>query len=333
MTKVIADGSRLLQIDNLAVEYHTDYGVTKAVNGIDLSIDKGEAMGLVGESGSGKTTTALSILRLLPKPAAIRTSGSIIFDDESLDAKSERQMQELRGNRISMIFQNPLTSLNPVFTIGEQIAMVFQRHYKLSGKKAMAKAAEMLEIVDIPSRRLTDYPHQFSGGMRQRVGIAAGLACNPQLLIADEPTTALDVTIQLQIIELLKQLQHEYDTSLMMITHNLGIISELCTNVSVMYAGVIVEKGPVDKVFKEPLHPYTAGLLGSLPKLTGPRERLVSIEGSAAGAGNITQGCKFYPRCEMCSRQCREVLPKFVDLGGGHRVLCHKYLKGSDEHE
>ncbi|MBO5567931.1 MAG: ABC transporter ATP-binding protein [Clostridia bacterium] len=312
-----------MEIRDLYVEYHSDHGITHAVNGINISLQKGEAMGLVGESGSGKTTTALSILRLLPRTVGKKTNGQIFFDGELLDNKSKRQMESIRGNKISMIFQNPLTSLNPVFTVGEQIAMVFERHFNMTARQSMAKAAEMLEIVGIPGNRIGDYPHQFSGGMRQRVGIATGLACNPQLLIADEPTTALDVTIQLQIIELIKELQKQYETSLLMITHNLGIVAEMCSNVSVMYAGIIVESGSVKEVFHNPKHPYTIGLLGSIPKLSGSRERLTAIEGSAAGANNLTTGCKFAPRCPYCKPECKSNAPNAIQTTKNHWVACH----------
>ncbi len=240
-------------------------------------------------------------------------------------------MQYLRGNRVSMIFQNPLTSLNPVFTIGEQIAIVILQHEKISKKEAYKRAGDMLELVGIPRRRLYEYPHQFSGGMRQRVGIAAGLACRPGLLIADEPTTALDVTIQLQVIELIKKLQREYGTSLLMITHNLGIIAELCTRVAVMYGGTIVESGPVKSVFMQPKHPYTVGLIGSLPKLTGPRDRLIAIEGSAANANELPAGCVFHPRCPYCRPECENSIPPLTEFGDGRKVACYQYTKeGSD---
>lgn len=320
---------KLLSIRGLSVEYHTDYGIAKAVNNISLDIAKGEAMGLVGESGSGKTTTALSILRLLPSPAGKKVSGEIYLEGEKLDDVSEKRMRQLRGNRVSMIFQNPLTSLNPVFTIGEQIAIVLLQHEKITKKEAYRRAGDMLEQVGIPRRRLNEYPHQFSGGMRQRVGIAAGLACRPGLLIADEPTTALDVTIQLQIIELIRELQQEYDTSLLMITHNLGIISELCTRVAVMYGGTIVEIGPTTSVFLNPKYPYTEGLIGSLPKLTGPRDRLVAIEGNVANANELPPGCVFHPRCSHCMPKCKTSIPPLVTVGEGHQVACYLYEEGT----
>lgn len=315
----------LLTIKDLSVEYRTDYGVAKAVNHLNLELNEGEAFGLVGESGSGKTTTALSILRLLPNNIGYQTGGEIMLRGEKLDELSERNMQEIRGNAISMIFQNPLTSLNPVFTVGEQIAMVILKHQKCSKKEAYKRAGDMLELVGISRDRLYEYPHQFSGGMRQRVGIAASLACNPALLIADEPTTALDVTIQLQVIELIKKLQREYKTSLLMITHNLGIISELCSKVAVMYAGSIIESGPVDHVFLNSKHPYTIGLIGSMPKLVGERDRLAAIPGNIASANNLPSGCPFHVRCNQCMERCKEEAPAMVSLGNGHSVACHLY--------
>lgn len=325
-------GMALLEIRDLSVEYRTDYGIAKAVNRLNLTLEQGEAFGLVGESGSGKTTTALSILRLLPKGIGFQTSGDIYLRGERLGGLYERKMQELRGNEVSMIFQNPLTSLNPVFTIGEQIAMVILRHEKCTKKDAYKRVGDMLELVGISRDRLQEYPHQFSGGMRQRVGIAAGLACNPALLIADEPTTALDVTIQLQVIELIKRLQREYKTSLLMITHNLGIISELCSKVAVMYAGTIIEQGPVSSVFLNPKHPYTIGLIGSMPKLVGARDRLVAIPGSTASANDLPSSCAFHTRCAHCTDQCKTCTPEPVELGSDHCVACFLYAEGGKNH-
>lgn len=316
---------KLLTIKDLSVEYRTDYGIAKAVNHLNLELNEGEAFGLVGESGSGKTTTALSILRLLPNNIGFQTSGEITLRGERLETLSERSMQEIRGNAVSMIFQNPLTSLNPVFTVGEQIAMVILKHQKCGKKEAYKRAGDMLELVGISRDRLYEYPHQFSGGMRQRVGIAASLACNPALLIADEPTTALDVTIQLQVIELIKKLQQEYKTSLLMITHNLGIISELCTKVAVMYAGTIIETGPVEQVFLNSKHPYTIGLIGSMPKLVGARDRLAAIPGNIASANNLPSGCPFHVRCAHCRELCKKEAPCMVSLGNDHYVACHLY--------
>ena len=313
----------LIEIKDLRVEFHTERAVTKALNGVNLTIDPGESLGLVGESGAGKTTTALSMLQMLPKPAGRFTGGDILYKGQSLMKFSDRKMMDIRGNKISMIFQNPLTSLNPVFSVGEQIAMVLRKHQKLSSKDAMEGAAKLLEVVGIPGNRVHEFPHQFSGGMRQRVGIAAAIACNPNLLIADEPTTALDVTIQAQILELMKGLLEKYDSSLLMITHNLGIIAEICQKVAVMYAGSIVEYGTVSEVFGNPMHPYTRGLIGAIPKLSGPRERLANIPGFVANPANLPSGCAFHPRCELCKKSCSLARPELTHVEGEHQVACY----------
>ena len=318
----------LLDIQDHSVEFHTETGVKKAINSLDLTIHKGESLGLVGEAGAGKTTTALSVLRLLPKKAAHITSGVITYHGQDMSQMSEKTLQDLRGNKISMIFQNPLTSLNPVFTVGEQIAMVLRKHRGMKDRQAMAEAGDLMEMVGISRERVKDYPHQFSGGMRQRIGIAAALACSPELLIADEPTTALDVTIQAQIMELMKKLQDTYDTSLLMITHNLGIISELCTNVAVMYAGSIIEYGSVREVFSHPLHPYTVGLLGAIPTLDDAKERLTAIPGSVANPYHLPEGCSFSPRCERCTGQCEAARPRMVRINDDHYVACWLQKEG-----
>ncbi|MCD7806713.1 MAG: ABC transporter ATP-binding protein [Lachnospiraceae bacterium] len=313
----------LLKITDLSVEYRVGGKVSKAVNHLNLTIHKGEALGLVGESGAGKTTTALATLGLLPEKVGYVTGGSVEFHGEPLLKKKDRELSKIRGKQIAMVFQNPLTSLNPLFTVGHQIAMVYQKHEKMSKKEAMEKADELLKMVGIASYRHGDYPHQFSGGMRQRVGIAAALACSPELLICDEPTTALDVTIQAQILELMKNLQSEYSTSLLMITHNLGIIAELCQNVAIMYAGHVVEYGSVEEVFSHPMHWYTKGLLNAIPKLTGPREKLESIPGMVANSQNLPEGCKFHPRCSHCTEQCKEAVPELVRINDNHYVACY----------
>lgn len=318
----------MLKIHNLNVAFKTERGYVNALNGVNLTLNRGEALGLVGESGAGKTTTALSILNLLAKPTARINSGEIIFNGENLLEMSEKKLEKIRGLKISMIFQNPLTSLNPVFTVGEQISIVLRTHFKMSKSEAMKRAAELLEVVGIAGYRINDYPFQFSGGMRQRVGIAAGLACNPELLIADEPTTALDVTIQAQILELMKELQTKYSSSLLMITHNLGIVSELCEKVAVMYGGRIIEYGTVNEVFSNPLHPYTQGLIGAIPNLTGERKRLVSIEGVIADPHNLPTGCSFHPRCHYCSNQCISEHPQMVQISENHAVECFRCLEG-----
>lgn len=317
--------SPLLEIKDLSVTFTTERAVVHALNGVNLTIGSGESVGLVGESGAGKTTTALAVLNLLAKPAGKITNGDILFEGKSVMSMSRKELRNMRGNRIGMIFQNPLTALNPTFTVGEQIALVIREHQKVSKKDAMAKAAELLEMVGIPASRIGDYPHQFSGGMRQRVGIAAGLACNPSLLIADEPTTALDVTIQAQILELMRSLQRQYGTSLLMITHNLGIIAELCEKVAVMYGGTIIEYGKVSDVFKNPGHPYTVGLLGAVPSLDTKKEQLTAIPGNIANASSLPTGCSFHPRCAHCTEKCRQERPEMTDVGQGHLVACHNY--------
>lgn len=313
----------LLEIKDLHVVFKTERAVCNALNGVDLTIGVGESLGLVGESGAGKTTTALSILNLLDS-AGKMTQGEIIYEGRSILDMKKRELESLRGDRIAMIFQNPLTSLNPVFTVGEQIAMVLRKHRGMKAKEANAEAAKLLEMVGIAGYRINDYPHQFSGGMRQRVGIAAGLACNPALLIADEPTTALDVTIQAQILELMKDLQTKYSTSLLMITHNLGIISELCHKVAVMYGGTIIEYGTVREVFSNPKHPYTVGLLGALPNLDKKAECLTAIQGNIANSHNLPSGCYFHPRCEFCTERCKTERPQMLSVGPEHRCACWK---------
>lgn len=316
------DPDALLQIRDLSVEYRASGAVSKAVNHLNLTIKKGEAVGIVGESGAGKTTTALSIMQLLPDRVGKITGGEILFHGESLAAKSEKELNQIRGKDISMVFANPLTSLNPVFPVGHQIAMSIRAHEKVSEHEAKKRAEELLETVGIAKYRINDYPHQFSGGMRQRVGIAAALASSPELLIADEPTTALDVTIQAQILELMKDLQRKYNTSLIMITHNLGIIAELCQTVATMYGGEIVEYGSVKEVFSQPKHWYTYGLIHAIPKLSGPRERLESIPGLIANAQNLPEGCKFHPRCSHCMEKCKQENPPMRTVSADHIVRC-----------
>lgn len=312
----------ILEIEDLVVQFKTERSKVDAINGLSLRIHKGESLGLVGESGAGKTTTALSILNLLPPDSVNVRTGDIRYHGDSVFAMNKKQLQAMRGGKISMIFQNPLTALNPVFTVGEQISVLLRLHRGMKPKEAKERTKELLQMVGISSARINDYPNQFSGGMRQRVGIAAGLACNPELLIADEPTTALDVTIQAQILELMKTLQKTYDTSLLMITHNLGIISELCQKVAVMYAGQIIEYGTVKEVFSNPAHPYTDGLLRALPKIEGPKERLVAIPGLVADPQNLPTGCKFHPRCTRCAAQCQQETPSMVKLNDDHYVAC-----------
>ncbi|MGM9522266.1 MAG: ABC transporter ATP-binding protein [Oscillospiraceae bacterium] len=314
----------LIRITDLSVEYRAGGAVSKAVNHLNLTLNKGEAVGLVGESGAGKTTTALAILNLLQKDVGFVTSGDITFHGESLLTKKDKELAKIRGSKISMVFQNPLTSLNPVFTVGHQISLVLRKHKGMDKKQAEEEAAKLLEMVGIPKYRMDDYPHQFSGGMRQRVGIASALACEPELLIADEPTTALDVTIQAQILELMKKLQKEFSTSLVLITHNMGIIAELCQKVAIMYSGEIIEYGTVSEVFTNPLHPYTKGLLNAIPKLYGERERLASIPGNVANSQQLPDGCKFNPRCTLCGEKCRKEVPQLIEINADHYVACWK---------
>jgi peptide/nickel transport system ATP-binding protein len=319
----------LLKIADLRVQFKTERALVKALNGVDLIIRKGESLGLVGETGAGKTTTALSIFKLLQRDISTIMDGStIIYDGKSVLHMSEKELREMRGGKVSMVFQNPLTALNPVFTVGEQIAMVLRVHQHMKDKEALARASELLEIVGIAGNRIKDYPFQFSGGMRQRVGIAAALACNPQLLIADEPTTALDVTIQAQVLELMKALQTKYSSSLLMITHNLGIISELCQQVAVMYAGRIIEYGSSEDVFAAPQHPYTKGLLGALPDMEGDREELTAIPGIIADAQNLPDGCAFHPRCEHCTEKCQHGQPHMTLIENSHFVACYNCEEG-----
>lgn len=323
--QALLEEKALLNISNFRAEYRTERAVVKALNGVDLVIHKGESLGLVGETGAGKTTTALSILNLLPKDVGYIVEGSIKFDGRDVQKMSQSELRSIRGGRIAMVFQNPLTALNPVFPVGTQIGMSLRVHQKMNKWQASRRAGELLEVVGIPGYRVREYPYQFSGGMRQRVGIAAALACNPELLIADEPTTALDVTIQAQVLELMKDLQSKYSASLLMITHNLGIISELCQRVAVMYAGRVIEYGLSVDVFASPAHPYTSGLLGALPSLEGPRHRLTAISGVIADAQNLPSGCAFHPRCEHCREECKTEQPFMTHLKSGHFVACFKY--------
>lgn len=317
--------NNILEINNLVVHYITDEGVVEAVNGLDIDLKKGETLGLVGETGAGKTTTALSILRLVPNPPGKIIDGEIYFNGTNLLDISEEEMRSIRGNQISMIFQDPMTSLNPVMTVGEQIAEGIQIHQKLSQDESMEKAIEMLELVGIPKERSIEYPHQFSGGMKQRVVIAIALACNPSLLIADEPTTALDVTIQAQVLELMKKLKEEFNTAMILITHDLGIVAETCDKVAVMYAGEIVEFASLEQLFEEPKHPYTIGLFGSIPNMEENVKRLKPIKGLMPDPTNLPSGCKFHPRCPYAQQICREQSPTSKDIGENHKVKCLIY--------
>lgn len=326
-------GEPLLEIRNLKTCFYTEDGVVPAIENVSFSLDKGETIGIVGESGSGKSVTALSVMRLIPNPPGRIECGEIIFEGENLLEKRMDQMRGIRGNDIAMIFQEPMTSLNPVLTVGDQIMEAIVLHQKLSKQDAKDKAVHMLRLVGIPSpeRRVNDYPHQMSGGMRQRVMIAMALSCNPKLLIADEPTTALDVTVQAQILELMMALKDDLGTSVMLITHDLGVIAETADKVVVMYAGNVVEKAGVRELFREPAHPYTMGLLGSIPKLNEYSKRLQSIEGVVPSPFNMPKGCRFSPRCGHAMDICREREPVFAKIADGHHVSCWKYAAGSSE--
>lgn len=314
----------LLEVKGLKTYFDTDRGVVRAVDGVSLSIEAGQTLGVVGESGCGKSVTALSILRLVHKPVGRIAGGEILFDGKNLLALSEQEMRSVRGNRISMIFQEPMTSLNPVYTVGEQIMEPLMQHQRLGKHKARKKAVDMLDLVGIPgaTRRLDEYPHQFSGGQRQRIMIAMALACNPGLLIADEPTTALDVTVQAQILDLMNDLKKEFGSSILLITHALGVIAETAQRVVVMYAARVVEEADVDPLFRKPLHPYTKGLLHSIPRLDEDRERLDVIPGVVPNPLDFPEGCRFHNRCSSCFEKCRTEEPPLFLLKGGRSVRC-----------
>ncbi len=315
-----------LSIRNLIVEYSSGGEEVQAVNGIDLDLKKGETLGLVGETGAGKTTIAKAILRILPTPPAKIISGQIKLDGTDLLTLSEHEMQRIRGNKIAMIFQDPMTALNPTMTVGDQINEVVLRHNHISSEDATKRTIEMLEMVGIAAVRFHDYPHQFSGGMKQRVVIAMALACNPELLLADEPTTALDVTIQAQVLEMIKALKEKFNTSMILITHDLGVVAETCDKVAIVYAGEIVEYGSREQIFRNPAHPYTRGLFASLPKLDDDSKRLKPIKGLPPDPTNLPAGCKFCPRCPH-QGECNEGIsrqPQAVELEKGHFVSCYK---------
>jgi len=320
----------LLEVKDLRVTFFTPAGEVRAVDGISYTLKEHEVMGIVGESGSGKSVEAYAIMGLLAHPGKV-VGGSVTFDGEDLLAYTENQRREFRGNKASMIFQNPMTCLNPVYTIGDQLIEALRCHdSSISKADARAKAAEMLELVGVnnPQRRLDQYPHEFSGGMRQRAMIAMGLICSPKLLIADEPTTALDVTIQAQIIELMKDLQKKTGMAIIFITHNLGVVAEICDRVSVMYAGHIMEQAKVDDIFYEPAHPYTKGLLRSMPNLNDDtHERLIPIEGTPVDLLDPPKGCAFSPRCEHCMKVCLEKQPPLVEVGEDHISACWLHVQ------
>lgn len=312
----------LLEIKNLTVQYRTRKGNVEAVNGIDLNLRRGETLGLVGETGAGKTTTALAIMRLLPVPPAVVPNGEIFFEGRDLRKLSPNEVRKVRGEKISMIYQDPMTALNPIMTVGEQIVEMIRLHGKTGAAKAHVRACEMLEMVGIPSERFGEYPHQFSGGMKQRVVIAIALACNPSLLIADEPTTALDVTVQAQVMDMMKKLKQELGTSMILITHDLGIVAETCDRVAIMYAGEIIESGSAEDIFERTRHPYTVGLFGSIPDLDEERDRLQPIPGLMPDPTDLPAGCNFAPRCPYRTAACEKEPPAPRRLSGTHTVRC-----------
>ena len=318
----------LLDIRDLSIIYATDDGVTEALNGAYLQLRKGESLGLVGETGAGKTTLARGIMRLIPNPPGKIVSGQVFYDGRDIMELSEKEMRALRGRQISMIFQDPMTSLNPVMTVGEQIREVIITHHpNLSKAESRKQAEEMLEMVGIVASRYDDYPHQFSGGMKQRVVIAIALACNPQLLIADEPTTALDVTIQAQVLEMIHGLKVKNNTAMLLITHDLGVVAQNCDTVAIIYAGEIVEYGTLQQVYKNILHPYTEGLFGSVPRLETNSKRLAAIDGMMPDPTALPKGCKFAERCKYATDRCRAELPDMYELEDGHKVRCFRYEK------
>jgi peptide/nickel transport system ATP-binding protein len=323
-------GERLLDVKGLKTHFFTDEGVVRAVDGVDLHIDKGETLGVVGESGCGKTVTALSVMKLIPMPPGRIVEGQMLYGGRDLVTLPPAQMRKVRGKEISMVFQEPMTSLNPVFTIGEQIAEAIRLHEGLGRRAAMDKTVEMLKLVHManPERRVKEYPHQLSGGMRQRVMIAMALSCNPKLLIADEPTTALDVTIQAQILDLLNELKAKLGMAVMLITHDMGVIAETAQRVMVMYAGKVVEEAPVKELFKEPLHPYTQGLLRSIPRIdlaATQKQRLEAIPGVVPSLLDLPAGCRFAPRCQFVKPMYTEKEPALKEVRPGHKVACWLY--------
>lgn len=317
--------NNLLEIKNLCVEYHTDEEIVYAVNDLNLEIREGESLGLVGETGAGKTTTALSILRLVNEPAGKIIKGEILYKGRNLLDMKIEELRKIRGSNISMIFQDPMTSLNPVYAVGDQIAEVISLHEQCSKSVAKDKASKMLEMVGIPRDRYEEYPHQFSGGMKQRVVIAMSIACSPELILADEPTTALDVTIQAQVLELMNDLKEKMDTSLLLITHDLGVVAQVCDRVAIMYSGEIVESGMVNEVFDFPHHPYTIGLFNSIPDLDTKSDKLKPILGQMPDPTELPLGCPFHPRCQYADAECAKTKPQMISVGGEHKVQCLAY--------
>ena len=326
--------AKLLEIKNLATYFYTVEGVVKAVDGVSYDVEEGETLGLVGESGCGKSVSALSIMRLISWPPGKITSGEVFFEGEDLLKLEEREIRALRGNKIAMVFQEPMTSLNPVLTIGRQLTETLELHLKMDKRAARGRAMELIELVGISDaeRRLSQYPHQFSGGMRQRIMIAMAMSCNPKLLIADEPTTALDVTIQAQILELMKRLCTDYGTALIVITHNLGVVARYADRVNVMYAGKIIERGTAREIYARPRHPYTLGLLRSVPRLDEPRkQKLDPIEGQPPDLIGLPPGCSFRDRCRYAVEKCATDIPPLMDVGNGHVAACWEWERLEEE--
>ena len=319
----------LLEIKDLNISYETEDGIVEALNGVSLKLSVGKTLGLVGETGAGKTTLARGIMRLIPSPPGKIRSGEILYDGKDLLKMNDSEIRKVRGKDISMIFQDPMTSLNPVLTVGEQIEEVIQSHNPSMKKDELTeKAGDMLEMVGIPRGRAGEFPHQFSGGMKQRVVIAIALACNPRLLIADEPTTALDVTIQAQVLDMINALKKKLNTSMLLITHDLGVVAQNCDEVAIIYAGEVVEEGNLHQIFKDTMHPYTIGLLGSIPSLTEDVKRLNPVNGMMPDPTDLPEGCKFSPRCLYATDKCRGREPELQDRGEGHFVRC--YLSKGD---
>ena len=320
--------TKLLEVNNLTTHFFTQDGVVKAVDGITYDLEEGEVLGVVGESGCGKSVHALSIMRLVPSPPGRTVAGEVVFEGENLLEMDDAEMRNIRGNRIAMVFQEPMTSLNPVLTIGRQLTETLELHQGMSKQQARSRAAELLQTVGIPDaeRRLVDYPHQFSGGMRQRVMIAMALSCNPKLIIADEPTTALDVTIQAQILELMQDLARDFGTAMIIITHNLGVVARYADNVNVMYAGKIIETGSAEEIYHNPRHPYTLALLNSVPRLdASERVKLDAIEGLPPDLVNLPEGCSFAPRCKFIYEKCVEETPVLELANEGHTSACWRH--------
>ncbi len=316
---------KVLEVKGLRTYFYTKEGVVKAVDGLSYYVKKGECVGIVGESACGKSVSAMSVLRLIPYPPGIIVGGEIVFKGEDLLQVSEERMRDIRGNRIAMVFQEPTTSLNPVLTIGRQISEALELHREMDKKAARAESIRLLKLVGIPDpeQRIKDHPHQFSGGMQQRIMIAMALSCNPELLIADEPTTSLDVTVQAQLLEIIANLRSEYDTAVIIITHNLGVVARYVDRVNVMYAGNLVETGPTDVIYAEPKHPYTLGLLASVPRLDSPRkETLRVIQGLPPNMAQLPKGCAFAPRCDYAMDRCREERPALEEVGQDHYRAC-----------